>query len=451
MGSDQDKRAKKYQIFIFVFTFLCYAAVHSTRTAWSVSKSNLKSENSDITDTQLGYIDFSFLFCYSLALKIGGGLGDKINLKYYLSFGMMPASIFLFCIAIMGWSSFVNMAVYGVFMALNGIFQSTGWPGLVATMGNWFGKGNRGLLMGIWSGNSNVGNILGQLFGQLTIDTFGWGWEYCLMFSSIFLFTMGVLTFIFLKPYPKQVGIYLEEEGGVTEDTQRLSNELSCNSDGIEQPRKQINYFTAWCVPGVPLYAIAYACLKSSSYGLLFWLPSYISDNNMDSYSYTIPMMNDIGNFIGGVITGYLSDKNGKRSFFLLPQLVVAAIFMALVKFTLSDNPLPYFFVIFAIGFFLGGPYNILSAAISIDLAKQPALKGQKSALSTISSLIEGIGSLCAAITQIIIPQIGQNYVFVLFMTLISVSVIFLIPLVVNDFKDLKKEKSEMKMDLIED
>lgn len=90
----------------------------------------------------------------------------------------------------------------------------------------------------------------------------------------------------------------------------------------------------------------------------------------MNAYSSTIPMMNDIGNFIGGIITGYLSDKNGKRSFFLFPQLIVAAIFMAVVKFTLSDQPLPYFFVIFAIGFFLGGPYNILSAAISIDLAK---------------------------------------------------------------------------------
>lgn len=118
------------------------------------------------------------------------------------------------------------------------------------------------------------------------------------------------------------------------------------------------------------MYAIAYACLKSANYGLLFWLPSYISGNNMDDYSSVIPMMNDIGNFLGGILTGYLSDKNGKRSLYLFPQLIVAACFMALVKFALSDNPLPYFFVIFAIGFFLGGPYNILSAAISIDLAK---------------------------------------------------------------------------------
>jgi len=130
--------------------------VHSTRTAWSVSKTNITDQNPSIDSTQLGYIDFTFLFCYSIALKAGGGLGDKFNLKYYLSFGMMPAAIALFVVALLGLLNYVNLIVYGVFMALNGIFQSTGWPGLVATMGNWFGKGNRGLLMGIWSGNSNV-------------------------------------------------------------------------------------------------------------------------------------------------------------------------------------------------------------------------------------------------------------------------------------------------------
>jgi hypothetical protein len=44
---------------------------------------------------------------------------------------------------------------------------------------------------------------------------------------------------------------------------------------------------------------------------------------------------------------------------------------MALVKFTLGgQSPVYYYFAIFFIGVFLGGPYNIISAAISIELAK---------------------------------------------------------------------------------
>ena len=41
------------------------------------------------------------------------------------------------------------------------LLQSTGWPAIVAVMGNWFGKKNRGLLMGIWNAHTSVGNILG--------------------------------------------------------------------------------------------------------------------------------------------------------------------------------------------------------------------------------------------------------------------------------------------------
>lgn len=32
---------------------------------------------------------------------------------------------------------------------------------MVAVMGNWFGKKNRGLLLGVWNAHTSVGNILG--------------------------------------------------------------------------------------------------------------------------------------------------------------------------------------------------------------------------------------------------------------------------------------------------
>ena len=43
------------------------------------------------------------------------------------------------------------------------VVQSTGWPGVVAVMGNWFGKKRRGLLLGVWNSHTSVGNILGTV------------------------------------------------------------------------------------------------------------------------------------------------------------------------------------------------------------------------------------------------------------------------------------------------
>ena len=42
-----------------------------------------------------------------------------------------------------------------------GIFEATGWPGVVAVVGNWFGHAKKGLIMGIWNSHTSVGNIVG--------------------------------------------------------------------------------------------------------------------------------------------------------------------------------------------------------------------------------------------------------------------------------------------------
>ena len=54
-----------------------------------------------------------------------------------------------------GWYIFVQVVA--------GIFQSTGWPGVVTVVANWFGKGKKGLIFGIWNSHTSVGNILGSL------------------------------------------------------------------------------------------------------------------------------------------------------------------------------------------------------------------------------------------------------------------------------------------------
>ena len=94
------------------------------------------------------------------------------------------------------------------------------------------------------------------------------------------------------------------------------------------------------------------------------------------------------------MFTGLASDVKQKRAIIMCPMLFISVIFLFIVKFSLNTNALPYYFIIFFIGFFMGGPYNIISAASSIDLAKQKSIKGNKAALATISGLIEGLGSL---------------------------------------------------------
>lgn len=90
-----------------------------------------------------------------------GNLSSKFNLKYFVGVGMLLSAVFYMSFSVYNLAthqfSYVLMAVA---MCLNGFFQSTGWPGVVGVMGNWFGRGKRGMLMGFWAVNANAGNIL---------------------------------------------------------------------------------------------------------------------------------------------------------------------------------------------------------------------------------------------------------------------------------------------------
>lgn len=101
-----------------------------------------------------------FMFCYAISIYGLGQMGDRVNLKYFIGIGMACTCV------LYGSLAFVrlvfdckNVYVYAVLKGLDGFSQGTVWPGIVGVMSNWYGKGNRGLLMGLWSGNSNVSSL----------------------------------------------------------------------------------------------------------------------------------------------------------------------------------------------------------------------------------------------------------------------------------------------------
>lgn len=54
-----------------------------------------------------------------------------------------------------------------------------------------------------------------------------------------------------------------------------------------------------------------------------------------------------------------------------------------------------------ATGFFIGGPSNMISSAISADLGRQDALRGSQEALATVTGIVDGTGSMGAAGGQV--------------------------------------------------
>jgi OPA family glycerol-3-phosphate transporter-like MFS transporter 3 len=74
-------------------------------------------------------------------------------------------------------------------------------------------------------------------------------------------------------------------------------------------------------------------------------------------------------------------------------------------------------------GVFIGGPANMISAAITTDLGRQEVLAASDQALSTVTGIVDGTGSFGAAIGQVLIPVIQKaldwHFVFYFFVLMV--------------------------------
>jgi OPA family glycerol-3-phosphate transporter-like MFS transporter 3 len=80
-------------------------------------------------------------------------------------------------------------------------------------------------------------------------------------------------------------------------------------------------------------------------------------------------------------------------------------------------------FLMSIVGFFVGGAANMISATITADLGQQGPIQGNKEGLSTVTGIVDGTGSIGAALGQIFVPLIQNSfnwfYVFYFFIALV--------------------------------
>lgn len=181
------------------------------------------------------------------------------------------------------WLDVHSLGFYIFVQIFCGLFQSIGWPCVVAVVGNWFGKKKRGLIMGVWNSHTSVGNIIGSVIASSVLG-FGWGWSFVL--PGILIMAVAVFVFLFLVVDPKDVGLELEAEEvemiveGVSlvnaEKVENEENELIESEHSVLDSLGAIGFLEAWWLPNVAVFAFCLFFSKLVAYTFLYWLPFYI-------------------------------------------------------------------------------------------------------------------------------------------------------------------------------
>uniref|UniRef100_A0A915CKM4 Major facilitator superfamily (MFS) profile domain-containing protein n=2 Tax=Parascaris univalens TaxID=6257 RepID=A0A915CKM4_PARUN len=75
-----------------------------------------------------------------------------------------------------------------------------------------------------------------------------------------------------------------------------------------------------------------------------------------------------------------------------------------------SDNVVINCMLMVVTGFFVGGPANLISSAVSADLGRVEQVRGSAEALSTVTGIIDGTGSVGASIGQLLLPVVQHAF-----------------------------------------
>ncbi|KAA3460291.1 Major facilitator superfamily protein isoform 1 [Gossypium australe] len=488
----KDWTLKSYRYIILLLTFIAYASYHASRkpssivksvfypeslknskvNPWPVGNVFIKEEefvsfdinrvesqgwypfNQSDGTSKLGEIDVAFLACYSSGMYVAGHLGDTLDLRLFLTTGMIGSGIF---VGLFGMGYFWNIHVFWFYLSMQmvaGLFQATGWPSVVAVVGNWFGKRKRGLIMGIWNAHTSVGNISGSLLAAAVLD-YGWGWSFIV--PGALIASAGVLVYLFLPAYPEDIGF-----SGVTDSSPNLESLSQAEEDrtqkgpvvtvekssGVKEgsgSRTGIGLFEACFIPGVIPFALCLFFSKLVAYTFLYWLPFYLSQTEIGGEYMSVKSAGnlstlfDVGGIAGGILAGYISDKLNARATTAATFMLAAIPSMLLYRTYGSISRTINILLMVVAGLFVNGPYALITTAVSADLGTHSSLRGDSRALATVTAIIDGTGSVGAALGPLItgfLSSKGWDVVFIMLMVGALIASLLLSHLVIAEFTE---------------
>uniref|UniRef100_A0A671Q466 Glucose-6-phosphate exchanger SLC37A2 n=1 Tax=Sinocyclocheilus anshuiensis TaxID=1608454 RepID=A0A671Q466_9TELE len=413
-----------YRFVILLLTFVFYTTYHLSRKPISIVKSQLHRNCSNvihpadlnITDNDtwcdwapfdqnnyrnlFGVLDNCFLVAYAIGMFFSGIFGERLPLRYYLSSGMILSGIFTALFGLGFYWQIHSLWYYCLVQALNGLVQTTGWPAVVACVGNWFGKGKRGFIMGVWNSHTSVGNILGSLIAGVYVSS-AWGLSFIV--PGIIIAVAGVIF------HPKMKILSLITHPRVVPNPSKYHPVIFAHR-------------VVFVLQGVVEFSLCLLFAKLVSYTFLYWLPLYIANvAHFDpKEAGDLSTLFDVGGIVGGILAGLISDYSGGRATTCCAMLIIAApmvsrtvlfflsVFLSLLRLWAKC-------MLLWCGALVNGPYALITTAVSADLGTHECLRGNSRALSTVTAIIDGTGSIGAAVGPLLaglISPTGWNNVF---------------------------------------
>jgi len=361
---------------IYASSFLCMVSRHMCLAAWAMVQPDV-NRDLGFSSTELGAMDMTYLYAYSFGNLLNGHLNDRFPIRIVVPGGMLLAGCTYFLTVILANLREIRLWPYVLLWGCNGLTQSTVWAGTVALMANWFAPESRGKVLGSWSANANCGDILGSLTAGFLL-MLGVRWPLIMLLEAGLMCCVALLFLGVARDHPEE--------------------------QVLGEKKRAYPFWEAWLLPGVAVYSVDFAFVKLLNYGMLFWLPYFLSNHLHVSGMMRglIAASYDVGAILGSGVTGWASDRVGSRVLVLVPNLTLAIPLFFCLR--LGESVWPYFVMVPLLGWTVGGSANVITSAAAADLARHRDKTGAPvESTATVAGIIDGSGSIGAGLGQLLI------------------------------------------------
>jgi OPA family glycerol-3-phosphate transporter-like MFS transporter 1/2 len=144
----------------------------------------------------------------------------------------------------------------------------------------------------------------------------------------------------------------------------------------------------------------------------------------------------DVGGVVGGILAGHISDKMNARAITAAGFMYCAIPSLFLYRTYGSVNLTLNIVLMVVAGMLINGPYALITTAVSADLGTHSSLQGNGRALATVTAIIDGTGSMGAAVGPLLTGYLsgrGWGAVFIMLMVAALFAGLLLTKLVVAE------------------
>lgn len=300
-----------------------------------------------ITRRQAGDIFNAYFLAYICFSLFAGNLTDRFGARK-----VIPLFGIVLGIGTLLMGNAANFWQASSFFALVGVGGAAMWTPIVALVQRWFAVKRRGMALGILSAGFGLGYAsMGRLFPVIVAE---WSWRYCWYFLGIAALVMVFVNLGLLRSKPEDKGLI----PWGTPVNQTLQNPASAGS-----PKGNARYSEILTTGRFWLLGISYLLVAGSLYIPTTFMVDYARHELGFPYGRAslLATIHGMGQIVGVLTIGMISDYIGRRATILLSNLCIAAAIAGIIAS--GGNQTWLFVSVGVLGAFFGATFPMYGAA----------------------------------------------------------------------------------------